>query len=112
MLVGFLSLADRGGIVRICNVRAVACHDDFNAGHLRDRACAQRDLQVNIRLDRPIWRHCPAVLPAVTGVKDQDLLWIGPVCGRFRAPELPVGGKPAAEHHDQRQQHDQDPLIE
>ena len=112
VLVSFFSLGDRRGIVRVGNLRAVARHDDFNAGQFRDGAGAQRDLQVNICLNGPVWRHCPAVLPAVTSVKDQDLLLIGPVCGRFRAPELPVGSEPAAKHHDQRQQHDQNPLIE
>ena len=77
-----------------------------------DEAGTQRDLQVHICLHGPVWRHCPAVLPAVTGVKDQDLFLICPVCSRFRAPELPVGSKPAAEHHDQCQQHNQNPLIE
>ena len=70
-------------------------------------ACAQRDLQVNIRLDRPIWRHCPAVLPAVTGVKDQNLCLLVPVCGCFCLSELPVSCKPAAKHHNCGQQYDQ-----
>ena len=112
VLVGFFPLGDRSGIVRIGNVRAVACHDDFNAGQFRNCTGSQRNLQVHICLHGPVWCHCPAVLPAVTGVKDQNLLCIRPIRCRFRAPELPVGSKPAAEHHDQCQQHDQDPLIE
>ena len=43
----------------------------------------------------------------MTGVKDQNLCLLVPVCGCFCLSELPVSCKPAAKHHNCGQQYDQ-----
>ena len=77
-----------------------------------DEAGTQRDLQIDVRLYRPVRCHCPTVFPAVTGVQNQDLRLLAPVCGRFCLSELPVSCKPAAKHHDRSQQPDKYPMIQ
>jgi len=112
MLVGFFSLRDRDRVIRVCDLRTLARHDDPDAHELCDGARTQRDLQIDVRLYRAVRCHCPTVFPAVTGVKDQNLCLLVPVCGCFCLSELPVGSKPAAKHHDRSQQPDKYPMIQ